>query len=497
MTQFALNVEDVSVAYGATQALTDVNFSIEPGEIKALIGANGAGKSTLIKVLTGVTQPTAGTLWRNGNAYAPDSPQVARQDGIYAVFQELSIFPHLTVLENIFAGAPRTRGRFFLDQDAMRRAAGEALSALGHDIPLDTKAGDLSVSNQQIVEIVRATVNGARVLLLDEPTSSLNAEDRGRLFNLIRVLKSQGCAIVYISHFLDEVLKIADTYSVLRDGKVVLSGDASKTDITKLSEAMFGRAINLHFRRSTTGATAGSAPLLEVDQLSARGVHSASFDVRPGEILTVFGLVDCGATELLQAIFGLRNYRGSVRLPQLGTTNPLASRWRAHGMGMVAEERPAGLAANRTIAENLLVPNLGIVQRFGLVMPSRMVATTQRYINSFRIKCQGANQELGSLSGGNQQKVAVARLAVGDVDVILLSEPTRGVDIAARSGLWEVIDGLASQGKAVVIATTDIEEALALSDSVIVMRRGQLLGKRSAADTTPEELLVEATGGIQ
>jgi ABC-type sugar transport system ATPase subunit len=494
MTQLALNLENVSLAFGATQALSNVDFQIAKGEVRALIGANGAGKSTLIKVMTGVHQPDSGVLTRNGHAYRPGSPEGARKEGIHAVFQELSIFPHLTVLENIFAGALVSNG-LILDQSKMRSLALDALKKLGHDISLDALAGDLPVSEQQIVEIARATVHGADVLLLDEPTSSLDITDRDRLFALIKTLKEQGTAVIYISHFLSEVMTIADTYTVLRDGKVAKAGEISSTSIPELSEAMFGRSFDsLNFSRSK-GNTQEAAALLSVRELSCAGVRSATFDVHAGEIAVIFGLVDCGASELLQAIFGLRQSTGgTASLPSIACSDLLKARWRKKGIGMVAEERRSSVAGMRTIAENMMVPSWSTAIG-SLVFPRRLLEFAQGLIARFGVKCRGGDQPIGELSGGNQQKVCFGRFAATDVDVLLLSEPTRGVDIAARLDLWRYIDELALSGKAIVLATTDVEEALAIADSVIVMRRGELLEKLPAASVDPERLTIAATGG--
>lgn len=497
MTELALNLENVSLAFGATQALSGVDFQIAKGEVRALIGANGAGKSTLIKVITGVHHPDSGAITRNGRAYRPGSPEGARKEGIHAVFQELSIFPHLTVLENIFAGALVASGcGFILDQGKMRSLALDALKKLGHDLSLDALAGDLPVSEQQIVEIARAIVHGADVLLLDEPTSSLDVTDRDRLFALINTLKAQGTAVIYISHFLSEVMTIADTYTVLRDGKVAKAGAISSTSIPELSEAMFGRSFDsLSFSRNEAKTAEEKTVLLSVRDLSCAGVRSASFDVHAGEIAVVFGLVDCGAGELLQAIFGLRpTTGGTARLPAMGCSELPRARWRKRGIGMIAEERRSSLAEMRTIAENMLVPSWSTAA-CSLVHPRRLLEFAQGLINRFSVKCSGGDQPIGELSGGNQQKVCFGRFAATDVDVLLLSEPTRGVDSAARLDLWRYIDELALAGKAIVLATTDVEEALAIADSIIVMRRGELLEKIPAASVDPERLTIAATGG--
>jgi len=489
---YALNAENVSVSFGPTQALKGVNLSVQPGEVLGLVGHNGAGKSTLIKAINDGRIVTAGTFWSNGQQFRADSPQAARKAGIYTVFQELTMFSHLSVLDNIFAGSLKTRG-IFLDKRTMRRMASQALSDLGHNIPLDTLAQDLSLADQQIVEIVRATVNGARVLLLDEPTSALHANDRARLFNLIRTLKAQGCAIIYISHDLGDVLRITDRYTVLKDGTVVTAGITADTTGPNLSEAMFGRSVNHNFRRSAA-AQASHELILSVNQLNTSGVHSASLEVERGEVVAIFGLNDSGGPQLLEAIFGLRKVQsGTVTLSQFGGRNRQAARWQPGGMGFLPAERPAGLAIDRTIAENILVPYWQPVLKMGLISPNLVLQATSRYIRQFGIKCDGPHQEVGALSGGHQQRVEFARFANVGVDLLLLIEPTRGVDVASRVDLWQFIDDLANSGKAVVFFTSDVDEAVALSNTVVVMRRGRLLGKRPTAMINPEQLLIEAT----
>jgi ribose transport system ATP-binding protein len=493
----ALNVEKASVHFGPTRALNDVSLTVESGEVLGLVGHNGAGKSTLINAINDSTLLSAGTIWSNGQQFHANSPHAARAAGIYTVFQELTIFPHLSVLENIFAGSLQTRG-IVLDRQTMRRKATAALSNLGHSIPLDSPAENLSLADQQIIEIVRATVNGARVLLLDEPTSSLNAVDRARLFNLIRTLKSQGCAVIYISHFLGEVLEITDRYTVLRDGAVVAAGNTGDTTVPELSEAMFGRAVDHNFRRSSEAQAPGDV-VLSVSELKTRGVQSADLEVGRGEVVSIFGLDDSGGPELLEAIFGLRPIEsGTVTLPQSKGTNRLATRWQPQGMGMVPPERPTGLATDRTVAENILAPYWQPVLKFGFVSPALVLAATNYYIQRFGIKCDGPNQQLGSLSGGHQQRVEFARFSNVGVDLLLLIQPTRGVDVASRIDLWRFIDALANKGRAVVFFTSDVDEAMALSDSVVVMRRGRLLGKRPTVSISPEQLLIEATQeGVQ
>jgi len=482
-------------AFGATVALGGVDLSVSAGEICGLIGQNGAGKSTLMSILAGAQPPDAGEMSIDGAPFAPASPIDARRAGVAMIYQELSLAPHLSVMENILMGVEPTRFGL-VDWPRMRDAAARALAQLGHhDISPDAPVGSLSVAAQQLVEIARAVALGSRVLVLDEPTSSLGRTDVERLFALLRTLKAQGHAIVYISHFIEEVKDVADRFIVLRDGRNAgggSTGEATHDDIVAL---MVGRTVGELFPRSPRHR--GDA-ILEVVGLEP---GSASFTLYRGEIFGIAGVLGSGRTRLLRTVFGLEPVRsGRVRVGVYsGGADPHA-RWR-QGLGMLSEDRKdEGLAATLDVADNLTMTRLGPFGIAGLLSPARQRAAAARWISELEIKCAGPAQKAGELSGGNQQKVAIARLLHHDVDVLILDEPTRGIDVGSKAQIYRLIDALvadASAGtpRAVLMVSSYLPELLGLCDRIAVMKRGRL-GDASPAETLSEhDLMMAATAG--
>ena len=481
-------------AFGATQALDGVDLSVAPGEICGLVGQNGAGKSTLMAVLSGALLPDAGTMTIDGARYAPRSPIEARRAGVAMIYQELSLAPDLTVMENLLLGAEPTR-RGLLDWRAMRATASAALAQLGHDaIRPDATVGDLSVAQQQIVEIARALAIGCRVLVLDEPTSSLGRADTERLFALLRRLKAQGHAIVYISHFIEEVTAITDRYVVLRDGRNVGGGETAAATPAAIVALMVGAQPSDLFARGTRQR--GEA-LLDVDGVEP---GAATFSLHRGEVFGIAGLVGSGRTRFLRALFGLEPVRrGRIRIGTYsGRGGAPRDRWRA-GMGLLSEDRKSeGLALGLSVADNLTLTRLEPLGPGALVMPGRQRHAASHWIAQIAIKCAGPDQAAGELSGGNQQKVALARLLHHDVDVLVLDEPTRGIDVSSKAQIYRLIERLASGGdrpaRAVLIVSSYLPELLGLCDRIAVMQRGRLQPPREAAGLTEHELMLDATG---
>ncbi len=482
-------------AFRATVALAGVDLSVSSGEICGLIGQNGAGKSTLMNILAGALEPDAGEMRLDGARYAPRSPLAARRAGVAMIHQELSLAPHLSVMENILIGAEPTRFGL-LDRARMRQMAAQALSELGHDdIPPDAIVGRLSVAAQQLVEIARALAVGCRVLVLDEPTSSLGHDDVRRLFELLRRLKAQGHAIVYISHFIEEVKEVADRFVVLRDGRHAGSGAATEATHDQIVAMMVGGAVETLFPRSPR--TPGEA-ILEVEALQP---GDANFTLHRGEILGIAGLIGSGRTRLLRTIFGLEAVRsGRVRIGAFSAAASPRGRWRQHA-GMVSEDRKSeGLAVTMSVADNLTLTRLEPFGRAGLIAPARQRAETERWISQMDIKCKGPEQSAAELSGGNQQKVAITRLLHHDVDVLLLDEPTRGIDVGSKAQIYRLMDALvadASGGrpKAVLLVSSYLPELLGLCDRIAVMRRGRLGAPMPAEGLTEHDLMIEATAG--
>jgi ribose transport system ATP-binding protein len=473
-----LEMRGVRKRFGATLALDGVDLAVSAGECHALVGQNGAGKSTLVKVLSGAHAADEGAMAIDGEPYRPRDPLDARRRGVAMIYQELSLAPHLSVEENIVLGLEPTRlGR--LDRRAMRRSAVEALERLGHpEIRPDAPAGSLTVAQQQLVEIGRALAVGCRVLVLDEPTSSITQRDAARLFELLDRLRSLGHAIVYISHFIEELRRVAQRFTVLRDGRTVGGGELASATPAQIVDLMVGRTVERLYPRSPRSP--GEA------LLSAGGLT-----LRRGEVLGLAGLVGAGRTEFLRSIFGLDQVRsGDLKVGVVSRPATPAERW-AQGVGFVSENRKEeGLALGMSVADNLTLSKLG-----GIVLPSRQGAAARRWIDALALKCLGPRQRVSDLSGGNQQKVAIARLLHHGVDVLLLDEPTRGIDVGSKAEIYRLLDDLVSkQGKAVLVASSYAPELLGICDRIAVMRRGQLGPTRPAQELDEHALLLEATG---
>ena len=483
-----LKLSGIKKRFGATVALDGVSLEIAPGEVHALVGENGAGKSTLMKILSGALAPDSGTMQLQGAAYAPAGPLQARRAGVVMVNQELAIAPHLSVAENIVLGAEPGRGGLVRHAES-RRIAADALAQLGRpDIPLHVPAGTLSIAEQQLIEIARALALGCRVLVLDEPTSSLTRADTEKLFALIRRLRAQGQSVIYISHFLEEVLALSDRYTVLRDGQSVATGRTSGTTIDQLAQLMVGRQVDELYVR--TPRTAGDVAL-EVRELAGPfKPTSASLSLRRGEVLGLAGLIGAGRSELLRTIFALDAVRsGEVRVGvHAGPASPLR-RWQ-QGVGLLSEDRKSeGLALNLSLEHNLTLPRLE-----PFIRPAALAAETRTWIDRLGVRCAGPTQAVGLLSGGNQQKIALGRLLRNQSDVLLLDEPTRGVDIGAKQNIYRLIDGLAASGQAVLMVSSYLPELLGTCDRIAVMCRGVLGPARPAAEWNEHQIMLAATG---
>jgi ribose transport system ATP-binding protein len=483
-----LRLSGIRKRFGATLALDGVDLEIRPGEVHALVGENGAGKSTLMKVLSGVHAPDAGTLHLDGQPYAPTSPLDSRRAGVAMVNQELAIAPHLSVTENLVLGAEPHRGVFVRHAES-RRIAREALAQLGRpDIPLDVPAGRLSIAEQQLIEIGRALALGCRVLVLDEPTSSLTQADAQKLFALVRRLREQGQSIIYISHFLEEVQALSDRYTVLRDGKSVATGATADTTMNHLAELMVGRNVSELYQR--TPRQAGEVVLTCNAIAGHRKPVNASLTLRRGEVLGLAGVVGAGRSELLRTIFALDPIRrGEVKIGvHAGPSSPLL-RWR-QGLGFLCEDRKdEGLALDRSLEENLTLPRLD-----AFVKPAALAAETAEWIKRLSVRCAGPRQHARQLSGGNQQKIALGRLLRNGADILLLDEPTRGVDIGAKQQIYRLIDELACDGRAVLMVSSYLPELLGTCDRLAVMCRGELTPALPTSEWTEHGIMLAATG---
>jgi ribose transport system ATP-binding protein len=494
----ALKLSKIHKSFGPTVALDGVDLELREGEVHALIGENGAGKSTLMNVIAGSLHPDQGTMEIRGKPYAPSNPLDARTHGLSLIHQELSLCPHLSVAENVLMGIESSH-MGWLDRDQLIARTNDVLKTFHHaDIRPEKRVGDLSVAARQIVEISRALAAKARIILMDEPTSSLQREDVVQLFTLIRKLSAEGISVIYISHFLEEVRQISDRFTVLRDGRSVASGEIAKVADDELIAKMVGRAQqNLFPIRSQTAAQIET--ILEVQNLASPPLlKNASFELRRGEILGIAGLMGSGRTPLLRAIFGLeRPESGTIKVNKKslppGRSTP-AMRL-IEGLGYLSEDRKGdGLTLNQSIADNVTVTRFNSCSRWGWLDLSAQRRQAEKLVNALKIRTQGVQQEVGSLSGGNQQKVIVARLLHQDADVLLLDEPTRGIDIGSKAQVYETIAACAAQNKAVLMVSSYLPELFGMCDRLAVMSRGRLSEVRSIDEWTPESVLQTAIG---
>ena len=492
----ALKLTKIHKSFGPTVALDGVDLDLRQGEVHALIGENGACKSTLMNVVAGALRPDQGTMEIQGKTYSPSNPLDARTHGIALIHQELSLCPHLSVAENVLMGIESSRFGW-LDREKLMSRTDEVLKTFHHaDIRPEKRVGDLSVAARQIVEISRAIAADARIILMDEPTSSLQREDVEHLFTLIRKLSSEGISVIYISHFLEEVRQIADRFTVLRDGRSVATGDIATSTDDELISKMVGRAHQNLFpvRTSVPGDT-----ILNVRNLATPPLlKNASFELRRGEILGIAGLMGSGRTPLLRTIFGIeRATSGTIEvnrksLPH-GRTTPAIRL--IEGLGYLSEDRKGdGLTLNQSLADNVTVTRFDSCSRFGWLDLSAQRKQVERLVNALKIRARGVQQDVGSLSGGNQQKVIVARLLHQDADVLLLDEPTRGIDIGSKAQVYETIAACASQNKAVLMVSSYLPELFGMCDRLAVMSRGYLSEVRPVDEWTPESVMQTAIG---
>jgi ribose transport system ATP-binding protein len=504
--------------YGNTRALDGVDLAVRPGEVHALIGENGAGKSTLLKILSASAQPDAGSILLRGAPYCPTDPLAARRMGIAHIHQELSLCAHLSVAENIFMGAePHHAG--WLERAAINRQAAEILRAFSHPgLTPQRRVGDLTIAARQIVEICRALAQRAALLLMDEPTSSLQRADVDRLFDFIRRLRDGGVSVIYVSHFLEEVREIATSFTVLRDGRSVFGGKLSEVSDQDLVSAMAGRTEReassalISGPSSKTGARgidstvkpwSPSEIALRVEGLTAPpAVVNAGFELQRGEILGIAGLIGAGRSELLRAVFGLDRARsGAIHANVAGRTLSLSLRVGpqsriAAGIGYLSEDRKGeGLAIRLSVADNITMTNFAACSRWGWLSLARQRRRAEECARAIGVKADSVDGPIHHLSGGNQQKVAFARLLNQGCRVILLDEPTRGVDVGSKAQIHEWIVSLARAGKAVLIVSSYLPELFAICDRLAVMRRGSLSVARPIHEWTPETVLQAAIGG--
>ncbi|MBK7644253.1 MAG: sugar ABC transporter ATP-binding protein [Planctomycetes bacterium] len=481
-----LSIRGLAKTFGATRALDGVDLDLRAGSVHALIGENGAGKSTLLRILSGALAPDAGTLELEGRPFAPRSPREASRAGVRMVHQELALCPGLCVLDNLLLGEEPARSGF-IQRRAAREQARAALEAVGRPgLPLEAPVASLPIAERQLVEIARALRGEPRVLILDEPTSSLPREELARLFALVRQLAARGVSVLYVSHALEEVRELCEHYTVLRDGQSVGSGAVADASEREWIAQMVGREVRELYPRSPR--TRGE-----------RVLRGAGLELHRGEVLGLYGLIGAGRTELLRGLFGLDELAGAHALEFCGETGARTprQRWNA-GVGFVSEDRKSeGLALDLPVSENLALARMERFSRRGLIDHRALASSAATFAELLGVKCSSVAQRCGELSGGNQQKVALARLLQAGSHVLLLDEPTRGIDVGSKAQIYAWIDRLAcgtqtSSPKAVLLVSSYLPELLGVCDRIAVMRRGELGPARPVAEWSEERLLEEA-----
>jgi len=490
-----IEVENVSKSFPGVRALSDVRFELMSGEVHALMGENGAGKSTLMKILAGVYRKDSGQILYNGASVDFSGPREAQHAGIGIIHQELQLMNHLTVAQNIFIGRePKRAFGLLLDEDKLNHEAAAALAHLNLNIDPRTVVGSLTVAKQQMVEIAKTLSFNSRVLIMDEPTAALNNAEIAELFKMIRELKARGVGIIYISHKIDELKQIADRVTVLRDGEYVGTRDVATTSTTTVISMMVGRTIS---DERFVGETPPGDVALEVKNLNCGPlVKNVSFSVRRREILGFAGLMGAGRTEVARAVFGAdRPQSGEIRVrgKKLSVRTPKDAV--AAGIGYLSEDRKRfGLAVGMDVASNVVMANLARYLSFRFFLRERGIfSAAEKFVKLLGIRTPSLTQEVRLLSGGNQQKVIVAKWLCRDCDILFFDEPTRGIDVGAKSEIHKLLRELANQGKAIVMISSELPEILRMSDRVVVMCEGRITGELMPEEATQERIMLLAT----
>lgn len=492
-----LEARGISKQYPGTSALDGVTFKLHPGKVSALIGENGAGKSTLVKILAGVDQPTSGSLFLDGAPIRMHSVRDADANGIGIVHQELNLCPNLTVTENIFLGREIRSGWGLLNRKQQLKKTRQLLAQLEQPIDAESKVENLPLGQQQIVEIAKALARDVRILMMDEPTSALSAAEVSILFKIIRDLKGRGVAIVYISHRLDELLDISDSVSVLRDGRMVAESPASDVNPHWIVEQMTGRSEG---SVESTSASIDGPELLRVEALSLSSstgrslLSDISLSLHAGEVLGIYGLMGAGRTEFLESVMGLRReVQGRISLSgkqidSLATTERIGS-----GLAMVPEDRQtAGLVQCFSIRQNMTLSNLARIASWAWLSPSKERSEVSQKVSDLRIRTSAIDNNIGSLSGGNQQKVVLAKCLMTLPRVLLLDEPTRGVDVAAKREIYAIVRRIATSGIGVIFVSSELDEIRAVANRILVFAKGRLAGEFQTSKVTAGQLAAAA-----
>lgn len=489
--EYLLEMTDVSKSFPGVKALDNVNLKVRPHSVHALMGENGAGKSTLLKCLFGIYKKDTGSILFQGKEIDYKSSKEALENGVSMVHQELNLVLQRTVMDNMWLGRYPRKG-FFVDQDKMYRDTKAIFDELDIDIDPRDKVANLSVSQMQMIEIAKAFSYDAKIVIMDEPTSSLTEKEVNHLFTIIRKLKDRGCGIVYISHKMEEIFQLCDEITILRDGQWITSQPLEGLDMDKIISMMVGRSLNQRFpdRTNVPGET-----ILEVRHLTSLrqpSIRDISFDLRKGEILGIAGLVGAKRTDIVETLFGIREKSGgTIKLHGKPINNHSANEAINHGFALVTEERRStGIYAFLDIGFNSLISNIKKYKNsIGLLDNKRMKSDTQWVIDSMRVKTPGHHTQIGSLSGGNQQKVIIGRWLLTQPEILMLDEPTRGIDVGAKFEIYQLIAELAKREKGIIIISSEMPELLGITDRILVMSNGLVAGIVDTKTTTQNEIL--------
>lgn len=490
-----IEMKGIDKSFGTNQVLKNAGFYLKDGEVHALMGENGAGKSTLMKILTGVYTRDAGTVYVDGKEVLYKSPQEAEKAGIVFIYQELNVLFDLTVEENLFMGKEITKGFGICNKKAMREKAQEIMDRMGVNIPVTALMSDLSVGQQQMVEICKALMVDAKVLIMDEPTAALTQSETKILFEVIKSLREKGVSIVYISHRMEEIFELCDRITVLRDGTYVDTRYIKDINMDDIVQMMIGRTIGERFPKRDVQI---GEEVLRVEGLTHEKLfHDIDFSVKAGEVLGFSGLMGAGRTEIMQAIFGnipVKSGKIFIEGKEVVIKNPRQAI--KAGIGFITEDRKTeGLLLEKSIAENIEIANLNKISKNSVLQAAKQKEIVKKGIEEFRIRCFGPDHECHNLSGGNQQKVVLAKWIYTDPKILILDEPTRGVDIGAKKEIYSVINDLAAKGVAVILVSSELPEVLGMSDRIAVVHEGKITGILDASEADQAKVMTLATGG--
>jgi ribose transport system ATP-binding protein len=484
-----LQFKGITKVYPGVTALKDVSFSMHEGEVHALMGENGAGKSTLIKMVAGAITPSEGLMIIGGKAYSGLSPKQASDLGISVIYQEFNLIPYLTVVENIFFGQEiRTWGPF-MSRATMRKAAVEIIRQLGLDIDPDERIQNLTVAYQQMVEIAKALVQQCKILIMDEPTAPLSRNEVEKLFNVVRLLKSKGVLVIYVSHRMEEIFEISDSITVLRDGTHIMTTSSQSTNRAELIRWMVGRELSEAYPPASERKLGNT--ILKARDITNAHIRNINFDLAEGEILGLFGLIGSGRTELARALFGadpiwqgtitLRDHKAEIRSPQQAILQ---------GIGLIPEDRKQqGLLLGMTVRENTTFSSLPAISNNAFIDKQKEQFLVSEYISRLRIRTPDAEQLVKNLSGGNQQKIVLAKWLSTACNILILDEPTRGIDVGAKQEIYQLMRELSSRGVAILMISSEMPELMGMADRIMVLRGGEIVGECKPDEYNQETLM--------